>query len=75
MEGSDLFDVEGIEVHLQGHAWADHTCPDIPETHGGKLASGSSIFDVEGKQVGRIGDPVDCGSAVAEGHDLFDVAA
>jgi uncharacterized Zn-binding protein involved in type VI secretion len=73
-EGSNLFDVEGVEVHLQGHAWAAHTCPDIPETHASVLAAGSRLFDVEGRQVGRIGDPVACGSSVAQGHPLFDIA-
>lgn len=73
MEGSGLFDIEGVEVHLEGHAWASHTCPDIPETHGGILSSGSSLFDIGGKQIGRIGDPVSCGSSVAEGHALFDI--
>lgn len=74
VEGSDLFDVAGVPVHLQGHAWAPHTCPDIPETHASVLASGSSLFDVGGLQVGRVGDPVACGSTVAEGHSLFDIA-
>ncbi|MDR1514930.1 MAG: PAAR domain-containing protein [Synergistaceae bacterium] len=73
VEGTGLFDVEGIPVHLQSHAWAAHTCPDIPETHASVLAAGSNLFDVEGKQVGRIGDPVACGSTVAQGHPLFDI--
>jgi uncharacterized Zn-binding protein involved in type VI secretion len=60
-------------VHLQTHAWAPHTCPDIPETHASVLAAGSWLFDVEGLQVGRIGDPVACGSSVAQGHSLFDI--
>jgi uncharacterized Zn-binding protein involved in type VI secretion len=72
-EGSDLFDVEGIPVHLQTHAWEPHTCPPIPETHASILAFGSSLFDVENLEVGRIGDPVACGSVVAEGHPLFNI--
>ena len=59
--------VNGIAVHRQGDAWAAHTCPAIPETHASILAAGSSSVYVNGKQVGRIGDPVACGSAVASG--------
>ena len=62
----------GIAVHRQGDAWAPHTCPSIPETHGGVLAAGSSSVYVNGKQIGRIRDPVACGSSVAAGSgDVF----
>lgn len=54
-------------MHRQGDAWAPHTCPTIPETHDSVLASGSSTVYVNGKQIGRIGDPVVCGSTVASG--------
>lgn len=57
----------GIGVHRQGDSWNPHTCPSIPETHGGNLAAGSSTVYVNGKQCGRIGDPVSCGSTVAQG--------
>ena len=64
--------VNGIAVHRQGDAWAPHTCPSIPETHGSVLAAGSSSVYVNGKQIGRIGDPVACGSSVAAGSgDVF----
>lgn len=59
--------VNGIAVHRQGDAWAPHTCPSIPETHASVLAAGSSTVYVNGKQIGRIGDPVACGSSVASG--------
>jgi len=62
----DVF-VNGIAVHRQGDAWAPHTCPTIPETHDSVLAAGSSTVYVNGKQIGRIGDPVACGSTVATG--------
>ncbi len=67
---SDVF-ANGIAVHRQGDAWAVHGCPAcVP--HGGVLASGSSTVFVNGRQVGRIGDPVDCGSTVASGSaDVF----
>lgn len=62
----------GIAVHRQGDAWAAHTCPSIPETHASALAAGSSTVYANGKQVGRIGDPVACGSVVASGSgDVF----
>lgn len=62
----DVF-VNGIAAHRQGDGWAAHTCPDIPETHASVLASGSSTVFANGKQLGRIGDPVACGSSVAAG--------
>lgn len=40
--------------------------------HAGALASGSPNVFVEGLQLGRIGDPVDCGDFVAQGSgDVF----
>lgn len=70
-EGEPLFRVNGVPVHCQGHAWAAHTCPTIPETHGSVLAAGSPHFCVNGRQVGRIGDPVACGSFAAQGETRF----
>lgn len=57
----------GIPVHRQADAWASHTCPDIPQTHDSILASGSFTVFANSRQLGRIGDPVACGSLVAEG--------
>lgn len=63
-----------IPVHLQTHAWATHCCTVKPHPcHGGALAAGSPRFTVLGKQLGRIGDPVDCGSNVAQGEARFNV--
>lgn len=59
--------VNGIPVHREGDSWAPHTCPTIPETHSSVLASGSSSVFANGKPVGRIGDPVACGSTVTQG--------
>lgn len=59
--------VNGIAAHRQGDAWAPHTCPTIPETHASVLAAGSTTVRVNGKQLARIGDPVGCGSTVAQG--------
>jgi len=66
-QGSSNVFVNGIPIHRQSDHWASHTCPPIPETHDSVLASGSSTVFANGKQVGRIGDPVACGSAVAQG--------
>jgi uncharacterized Zn-binding protein involved in type VI secretion len=56
-----------IPMHRVGDGWAAHTCPAIPETHASQLAAGSSTVFANGKRLGRIGDPVACGSAVATG--------
>lgn len=67
---SDVF-VNGIAVHRQGDSWIPHSCPSS-SPHGATLVSGSSSVYVNGKQVGRIGDPISCGSTVAEGSsDVF----
>jgi uncharacterized Zn-binding protein involved in type VI secretion len=71
IEGDPRFTVGGRQVHCQGHAWAAHTCPSIPETHASVLAAGSPRFTVGGRQVGRIGDPVACGSKAAQGEPRF----
>ena len=59
--------VNGTAVHRQGDAWAAHTCPSIPQTHASVLANGSPTVFANGKPLGRIGDPVACGSSVAAG--------
>lgn len=57
--------VNGIGVHRQGDSWGVHCCG--TPCHGGSLAAGSGTVYVNSKQCGRIGDPVDCGSAVSSG--------
>lgn len=58
--------VNGIPVHRQGDAWAVHCCPP-PVCHDSVLASGSSTVFANGIQLGRVGDPVACGSVAASG--------
>lgn len=70
-QGEPRFTVGGIPVHLQTHSWASHCCG--PVCHGGHLAQGSARFTVGGLEVGRVGDPVDCGSQVLEGEPRFNV--
>jgi len=72
-QGEPRFTVGGTPVHLQSHSWSPHGCADCPP-HGGQLASGAKRFTVGGKQLGRIGDPVSCGSNVAQGINNFTVA-
>ena len=61
----------GVPVHRQGDSWAVH-CDPQSVCHGGGLSSGSGSVSANGQQLGRIGDPVDCGSSVAVGsRDVF----
>lgn len=57
----------GLAVHRKGDSWAPHTCPSIPETHASVLASGSGSVFANGQPLGRVGDPVACGSSIATG--------
>ncbi|MDR1978310.1 MAG: PAAR domain-containing protein [Synergistaceae bacterium] len=71
-QGSPNVFVNGIPWHRQGDHWEPHTCPPIPETHDSILAFGSPTVFVNGKEGGRIGDPVACGSVVMTGSpDVF----
>ena len=68
--GSPNVFVNDIPAHRESDSWAVHTCthPEVPHgTHASVLASGSSTVYVNGRQLGRIGDPVACGSSVATG--------
>jgi len=58
--------VNGIAVHREGDHWVTH-CDPNPSCHDSTLASGSGTVFINGKQCGRIGDPVACGSKVAQG--------
>ena len=56
--------------HRQGDAWGVHCCthPDVIHgCHSSVLASGSSSVYINGKQAGRVDDPVACGGKVATG--------
>lgn len=64
-EASENVFVNGIGVHRQEDTWVTHCCG--KSCHDGALSSGSSTVYVNGKQCGRVGDPVDCGSVVAQG--------
>lgn len=68
-QGSENVYVNNIPAHRQGDAWAVHTCPSIPESHGSVLAQGSSTVYVNNKQLGYVGAPVACGGTVAQGSN------
>lgn len=61
---SDVF-INGIGSHRKGDYWPTHCCGS--SCHDSVLAEGSPTVFVNGKEKGRIGDPVACGSAVIEG--------
>lgn len=70
IEGSPDVFVNGRPFHRQGDGWAVHCCthPEVPHgCHGSVLALGSSSVYVNGRQAGRIGDPVACGGVIATG--------
>jgi len=61
----DVF-IDGIAAHRQGDGWATHVCPPSPP-HGGTTSSGSPTVFVNGSPKARVGDPVSCGSSIADG--------
>ena len=63
---SNVF-VNNIAVHRSTDTWAVHVCVTDGSSHSSNLASGSSTVFANNLQVGRIGDPVACGSVVAQG--------
>lgn len=64
--GSPNVFVNGIAAHRVSDGWAVH-CDPTPVCHAGALAAGSPTVFCNGKPLGRIGDPVNCGSKVATG--------
>ena len=58
--------INGIALHRQSDSWSVHCCG---VCHGSVLASGSSTVYVNNLQAGRVGDPVACGSSVAQGSE------
>lgn len=57
---NDVF-VNGLAAHRLSDGWAMHC------THTSVLAGGSQTVYANGLELGRIGDPVACGSLVATG--------
>lgn len=67
IEASGNVYANGIGIHRQSDGWAIHCCPHHTACHDSILAMGSQTVYVNGLQAGRIGDPVVCGSAIAQG--------
>lgn len=63
--GSHNVFVNGIPAHRQSDHWPTHCCGD--DCHDGVLAAGCPGVYVNGLELGRVGDPVSCGSHVAMG--------
>ena len=63
-QGSPNVYANSIPVHRQTDHWVVHCCPPC---HDGHLAHGSTSVFANGLELGRIGDPVDCGSNVLTG--------
>ena len=59
----DVF-YNGLPAHRQGDLWAVHCCGSC---HPGILVRGSPVVFTNGRQQGRVGDPVNCGSYVLTG--------
>ena len=55
--------INGRGAHREGDRWDQHC------GHFSNLQSGSSTVIINGKQAGRVGDPIICGSFVATGSN------
>lgn len=64
--GSGNVKTNSKPTHRKGDGWTPHGCPNVPP-HGSSTAAGSATVYANGKAVARIGDPVACGSAIAQG--------
>ena len=60
-QGSPNVFINNLPAHRQTDHWTVHC------DHDSNLAAGSSTVYTNNLQQGRIGDPVACGSSVAEG--------
>lgn len=64
-QGSGNVFVNNIPVHRETDAWYVHCCDG--SCHSSTTASGSPTVFVNGLEMARIGDPVACGSRIAQG--------
>lgn len=56
---------DNLPVHRQGDSWEVHCC--LAVCHDSTLLSGSGSVYVENRQLGRVTDPIACGSTVQTG--------
>lgn len=68
VEGSKNVFMNGKPAVLMGDKYAPHGCENH-QIHQGILAGGSPSTFINGKSVGRVGDPISCGGTVAEGSN------
>lgn len=64
-EGSSNVFINGVGSHRKGDHWVTHCCHD--KCHDSSAASGSSSVFANGSSCMRVGDPIACGSVVAQG--------
>ena len=64
-QGSSNVNINGTPAHRQGDHWVTHCCGD--SCHDSSGAAGSGTVFINGMPAVRIGDPIGCGSAVAQG--------
>jgi uncharacterized Zn-binding protein involved in type VI secretion len=57
--------INGLGAHREGDHWVTHCCG--PVCHDSVALTGSGTVFVNGKAAVRIGDSIECGSAVAQG--------
>lgn len=69
ISGSRTVFSDGLAMHRKGDQWATHcrVCGKRRPCHSGVLASASSNVFADGRQVGRVGDLISCGSRCARG--------
>lgn len=71
VSGQSLFMVNGKPAMATGDAFDLHDKPNNPP-HAGSVI-GSTNLTINGKQVAVVGDPVSCGSTVANGDSTFNI--
>ena len=72
VDGDALVTINGVPVMVNGSAFAEHT--DGNSVHGGSAVSTRPWMTIYGKGVVCVGDPVSCGSVVATGDALLEIA-
>ena len=69
-QGSPNVFINGLQAHRQTDHWVVHFCDD--DYHESTLCNGSPTVFTNNLQQGRVGDPVCCGSRIAQGSpDVF----
>jgi uncharacterized Zn-binding protein involved in type VI secretion len=64
-QGSDNVFINNLNCHRKTDHWVTHCCG--PSCHDSNLSKGSGSVFVNNLDIARIGDPIACGSAIAQG--------